>query len=66
LGFEIYFFVNYQKYILRKRLSILVINKSKKGLLISPDAREKPCLFLASFGKAAGKRMVDKAQTIRS
>lgn len=37
-------------------------------MLFSPDAREKPCLVLLnerSFGKAAGKWITDKAQTIR-
>ena len=34
----------YQKYILRKRLSILVINKKKNDTLFSPDARENPTI----------------------
>jgi hypothetical protein len=31
-------------------------NQRKRENLFSPDAREKPRLFLASFGKAAGIR----------
>jgi hypothetical protein len=41
-------------------------NQRKIENLFSPDAREKPRLFLASFGKAAGTRIADKARAIRS
>jgi hypothetical protein len=34
-------------------------------LLFSPDAREKPRLFLASFGKAAGIAIAENARAIR-
>lgn len=59
------YLLHFQKYILGKRISILVINKNKNELLDSPDAREKVPIFFRDFGKAAGKRIADKSLTIR-
>jgi hypothetical protein len=39
----------YQKYILRNELSILVINKNKKGWLISPGCSENPGIAITKI-----------------